>query len=402
MRQLTSLDAQFLAVESARTYGHVGGLAIYDPTTAPGRRPDRRGRLPPGRRAPAPAAPAALEARRASRSGSTCRTGSRIRTSTSTSTCASRPCRRRATTGASPRPSRGIFARPLDRGAAAVGAVPDPRAAGRARRAADEDPPLGRRRRVRATSSSASCSTRAPRGATSSRRTRRGLGERMPGDLEMLGRGMLGLPRQPLRALRSIPTALPNLIDLPGRRRAPGRADASAEAWRGVRGVARRAQPERPRGDHARRAPRTPFNGPHLGAPALRVRLSSRSTPSSSSRTRSASPSTTSSSRSAPGAVRDWLLDRDALPEDPLVAMVPVSVRTEEQRGTFGNRVSLMIVADPDRRAPTPRSGCGARTRRCASAKERHQRAAGRPAHRRHELHPAGGRRARGAQRRWT
>src|SRR5918992_1157653 len=36
MRQLTSLDAQFLAVESARTYGHVGGLAVYDPDTAPG------------------------------------------------------------------------------------------------------------------------------------------------------------------------------------------------------------------------------------------------------------------------------------------------------------------------------------------------------------------------------
>jgi hypothetical protein len=28
MRQLTTLDAQFLAVESARTYGHVGSLAI--------------------------------------------------------------------------------------------------------------------------------------------------------------------------------------------------------------------------------------------------------------------------------------------------------------------------------------------------------------------------------------
>src|ERR1700742_4654607 len=36
MRQLTTLDAQFLAVESARTYGHVGGLAVYDPSTAPG------------------------------------------------------------------------------------------------------------------------------------------------------------------------------------------------------------------------------------------------------------------------------------------------------------------------------------------------------------------------------
>ncbi|HEY3019000.1 MAG TPA: wax ester/triacylglycerol synthase domain-containing protein, partial [Solirubrobacteraceae bacterium] len=36
MRQLTSLDAQFLALESARQAGHVGGLAILDPSTAPG------------------------------------------------------------------------------------------------------------------------------------------------------------------------------------------------------------------------------------------------------------------------------------------------------------------------------------------------------------------------------
>jgi diacylglycerol O-acyltransferase / wax synthase len=36
VRQLTSLDAQFLRMEDARTYGHVGGLAIYDPSTAPG------------------------------------------------------------------------------------------------------------------------------------------------------------------------------------------------------------------------------------------------------------------------------------------------------------------------------------------------------------------------------
>src|SRR3954464_4742545 len=36
VRQLTSLDAQFLAVESGRTYGHVGSLCVYDPATAPG------------------------------------------------------------------------------------------------------------------------------------------------------------------------------------------------------------------------------------------------------------------------------------------------------------------------------------------------------------------------------
>ncbi len=36
MRQLTSLDAQFIAIEDGRTHGHVSGLGIYDPSTAPG------------------------------------------------------------------------------------------------------------------------------------------------------------------------------------------------------------------------------------------------------------------------------------------------------------------------------------------------------------------------------
>jgi diacylglycerol O-acyltransferase / wax synthase len=36
MRQLTSLDAQFLALENDRQTGHVAGLAILDPSTAPG------------------------------------------------------------------------------------------------------------------------------------------------------------------------------------------------------------------------------------------------------------------------------------------------------------------------------------------------------------------------------
>src|SRR3954449_41031 len=35
MRQLTSLDAQFLAIETPRTWGHVSGLAVYDPSTTP-------------------------------------------------------------------------------------------------------------------------------------------------------------------------------------------------------------------------------------------------------------------------------------------------------------------------------------------------------------------------------
>jgi diacylglycerol O-acyltransferase / wax synthase len=46
-------------------------------------------------------------------------------------------------------------------------------------------------------------------------------------------------------------------------------------------------------------------------------------------------------------ALREWLLGQGALPKDPLVAMIPVSVRADEERGTFGNRVSMMMSALP-------------------------------------------------------
>ena len=50
MQQLSALDAQFLALETDHNYGHVGSLAILDPSTAAGgsvtieevRAPDRR------------------------------------------------------------------------------------------------------------------------------------------------------------------------------------------------------------------------------------------------------------------------------------------------------------------------------------------------------------------------
>src|SRR5690242_19163168 len=42
MRQLTSLDAQFLALENSRQTGHVGSLAMLDPSTAPNERVGRK------------------------------------------------------------------------------------------------------------------------------------------------------------------------------------------------------------------------------------------------------------------------------------------------------------------------------------------------------------------------
>lgn len=47
------------------------------------------------------------------------------------------------------------------------------------------------------------------------------------------------------------------------------------------------------------------------------------------------------------GAVRKDLIRMSELPEEPLVALVPISVRTQAEMGTFGNKVSGMIVPIP-------------------------------------------------------
>jgi WS/DGAT/MGAT family acyltransferase len=57
-------------------------------------------------------------------------------------------------------------------------------------------------------------------------------------------------------------------------------------------------------------------------------------------------------------ALRRWLIDHDALPEHPLVASIPVSVRTPEQFGTAGNQISFMLTALPtDEADPARRLG---------------------------------------------
>jgi diacylglycerol O-acyltransferase / wax synthase len=56
------------------------------------------------------------------------------------------------------------------------------------------------------------------------------------------------------------------------------------------------------------------------------------------------------------GALRRWLVDHDALPGQPLVAMIPVSVRDPARQGAAGNKVSAMLaplptsVTDPGQR----------------------------------------------------
>ncbi len=47
------------------------------------------------------------------------------------------------------------------------------------------------------------------------------------------------------------------------------------------------------------------------------------------------------------GALRRWLGDRDALPDSPLIAMIPVSVRDSAGKTAMGNKVSAMLANLP-------------------------------------------------------
>jgi diacylglycerol O-acyltransferase len=71
-------------------------------------------------------------------------------------------------------------------------------------------------------------------------------------------------------------------------------------------------------------------------------------------------------------ALRRWLQAHDALPSGPLVAMVPISVRTSEQQGEFGNRVAAMFASLPTH-LPDPVDRLRAVHEAMRSAKEQFQ-----------------------------
>lgn len=191
----------------------------------------------------------------------------------------------------------------------------------------------------------------------------------MPGQLEMLARGIAGTPRQTLRALRSAPRALPHLNENPLFRGAPG-----AKA---IAGISRRALRARPRTrdggileGRSLRAPRTPINAP-IG-PHRRVAISRQSLAEVKA-IKDHYGATVNDVVVAicAGALRSWLSARGELPAEPLLAIVPVSIRTEAHRGTFGNRVSAMLTPIPTHLAD-PEARLLAAHEAMRSAKEQH------------------------------
>jgi diacylglycerol O-acyltransferase / wax synthase len=166
-----------------------------------------------------------------------------------------------------------------------------------------------------------------------------GAPDREPSELEMLARGLLGVPRYPLRALRSLPAAVPNIDETPFAT-LPGAGTLGRLANSLGRAV-RRDGPGVVRTGH--RAPKTSFNGrvsPHR-------RFVFGSMPLDDFKAMKNVHGTTVNDvvvSICAGAVRRWLIEHEELPAEPLVAQIPVSVRSESQVGTYGNRIILMSV----------------------------------------------------------
>lgn len=158
-----------------------------------------------------------------------------------------------------------------------------------------------------------------------------------PGSGEMFVRALAGLPRYPVRMLRALPAAIPHIDETPFST-LPGAGTIGAIAGRVQRLLG--GDDEAPsRGNF--HAPKTSFNAqisPHRRFAFGQMSLDEVKA------VKNAYGCTVNDVivSLCAGAVRRWLIAHDELPDEPLVAQVPVSVRTGDQVGTFGNRILLM------------------------------------------------------------
>ena len=193
--------------------------------------------------------------------------------------------------------------------------------------------------------------------------------DREPGEREMLLRGLLGAPRYATRVARALPATLPNIEDVAVLAQIPGAklvGRTTATVARLLRGGEQRVL-ER----STLKPPRTQFNG-HV-SPHRRFAFGQMSLADVKA-AKNAHGSTVNDVvlTLCAGAVRRWLIEHEDLPEDPLVAQVPVSVRTKKQAGTYGNRIGMLSVplftneADPVERLRLVHDAM-------ALAKERHK-----------------------------
>ena len=176
--------------------------------------------------------------------------------------------------------------------------------------------------------------------------------DRAPSDFEVLGRAMFSLLRKPARLVvlsartgRALGEATRNPV-------LTATARSVRASLRGPLGtllnLGRPRDPDVTRPAQAIRlqAPRTPFNHPITSHRALALR----STPLSQVKAiKSALGATVNDvvMAACAGGLRAYLQGHDALPEEPLIAMVPVSIRTGAEPERWTNRVSGVVAALP-------------------------------------------------------
>jgi len=186
-----------------------------------------------------------------------------------------------------------------------------------------------------------------------------------PSDFQLLRRAMVGLPVQAIKAVAAIPHTLPHLDLVVSTRPIPGvsrLANLSRRlAWRADGGVL-----ESP----SVRAPRTALNGRITSQRRFAFTTLSLADVKAIKDHHGVTVNDVVMALCT-GALRRRLIARVDLPDEPLLAMIPVSVRTPEERGTFGNRVSTMIVPLPTNE-PDPVRRLGLLNASTVAAKERH------------------------------
>ena len=173
----------------------------------------------------------------------------------------------------------------------------------------------------------------------------------MPSTLRLARKGLASAAVNPLEIARTLPKSLPYLSALPGATNFPGAQLISETAETLGRLVGQKPVPER----RTLHAPRTPLNG----SITAHRRFSFGSLPLTDVKAVKNHFGMTVNDvvmALTASALRRWLLDHDALPSQPLVVAVPVSIRSEDQKGSHGNQVSVMTaeipthIADPAER----------------------------------------------------
>jgi WS/DGAT/MGAT family acyltransferase len=164
-----------------------------------------------------------------------------------------------------------------------------------------------------------------------------------PGTAGLLAKGATGLPGRALRTAKNVPATVMNVADVPPIRAIPG-VRAMGTVTSKLRSVVGRGEPEAERPTLT--APRTLLND-RISA-HRHFSFGSLSLPEVKAVKDAYGVKVNDVVMSlSAGGIRNFLIANDALPDEPLIAMVPVSVRGEDEIGTFGNQVSAMMAALP-------------------------------------------------------